>query len=289
MQHSLGLIEVSGMSLAITVADVMAKTAQIRLIGVERTIGSGWMLVKIAGDVAAVRTALSAGEETARAHQGFVACTTIARPAKGTSELVSATKPPRAEPVQKTTVLPTIALTASTAHTTTGPESVREKNLGAEKAVPPVREAVESITDNIFQVDAINESVEMTGELSDPNASAKSPPAEYGEKQAVAAVKAFPVTGDIATDQYIPTASAKFVAVEQHVKPGISLHQFHHQVKPDDETADAGSQQAGEIKQAVATSAKLLVTCKICGDPSCPRHKGQPRSRCIHNQKSVLR
>jgi microcompartment protein CcmL/EutN len=29
------------MSLAITVADVMVKTAQIRLIGVERTIGSG--------------------------------------------------------------------------------------------------------------------------------------------------------------------------------------------------------------------------------------------------------
>lgn len=135
MQHSLGLIEVSGMSLAITVADVMAKTAQIRLIGVERTIGSGWMLVKIAGDVAAVRTALSAGEETARAHQGFVACTTIARPAKGTGELVSTTKPPRAEPVQKITVLPAVALTASAAHTTTGPESVQE-DPDAEKAVP---------------------------------------------------------------------------------------------------------------------------------------------------------
>lgn len=288
MQHSLGLIEVSGMSLAITVADVMAKTAQIRLIGVERTIGSGWMLVKIAGDVAAVRTALSAGEETARAHQGFVACTTIARPAKGTGELVSTTKPPRAEPVQKITVLPAVALTASAAHTTTGPESVQE-DPDAEKAVPPIREAVEGSTGNIIQVDAINDPVETAREISKPNASAKSPPAEYGEKQSVATVKAFPVMGDIATDLDIPTASARSVAVAQQVKPGISLHQFHYQEKPDDETADAGSQQTGETKQAVAISAKLLVTCKICGDPSCPRHKGQPRSRCIHNQKSILR
>lgn len=288
MQHSLGLIEVSGMSLAITVADVMVKTAQIRLIGVERTIGSGWMLVKIAGDVAALRTALSAGEETARAHQGFVACTTIARPAKEISVLASTTKPPRDELVQKTTALPAITLTASAAHTTTGPESVQE-DPDAEKAVPPVKQAAEGSTDNIIQVDAINEPVEMAGEISKPNASAKSPPDEYGEKQSVETVKAFPATGDIATDHDIPTASAGTVAVVQHVKPGISLHQFHTQVKPDDETADAGSQQTRERKQAVAITAELLVTCKICGDPSCPRHKGQPRSRCIHNQKSILR
>ena len=268
MQHSLGLIEVSGMSLAITVADVMVKTAQIRLIGVERTIGSGWMLVKIAGDVAAVRTALSAGEEI--------------------SVLASTTKPPRDELVQKTTALPAITLTASAAHTTTGPESVQE-DPDAEKAVPPVKQAAEGSTDNIIQVDAINEPVEMAGEISKPNASAKSPPDEYGEKQSVETVKAFPATGDIATDHDIPTASAGTVAVVQHVKPGISLHQFHTQVKPDDETADAGSQQTRERKQAVAITAELLVTCKICGDPSCPRHKGQPRSRCIHNQKSILR
>jgi microcompartment protein CcmL/EutN len=150
------------MSLAITVADVMVKTAQIRLIGVERTIGSGMMLVKIAGDVAAVRTALSAGEETARAHQGFVACTTIARPAKEISVLASTTKPPRDELVQKTTALPAITLTASAAHTTTGPESVQE-DPDAEKAVPPVKQAAEGSTDNIIQVDAINEPVEMAG------------------------------------------------------------------------------------------------------------------------------
>lgn len=90
MQDSLGLIEVTGLALAITVADVMAKTASVRLLGVERTIGSGWMLVKLDGDVAAVRTALAAGEQTAKAEKGFISCTTIARPAPGTSEMVAA-------------------------------------------------------------------------------------------------------------------------------------------------------------------------------------------------------
>jgi microcompartment protein CcmL/EutN len=276
------------MSLAITVADVMVKTAQIRLIGVERTIGSGWMLVKIAGDVAAVRTALSAGEETARAHQGFVACTTIARPAKEISVLASTTKPPRDELVQKTTALPAITLTASAAHTTTGPESVQE-DPDAEKAVPPVKQVAEGSTDNIIQVDAINEPVEMAGEISKPNASAKSPPDEYGENNLWRRSKHFRPREISLLTTIFRQRQREPLPLCSMSNPEYFLHQFHTQVKPDDETADAGSQQTRERKQAVAITAELLVTCKICGDPSCPRHKGQPRSRCIHNQKSILR
>ncbi len=92
MQHSLGLIEVSGLALAITVADVMAKAASIGLVGVERTKGLGWMLVKINGDVAAVGAALAAGEATARRGRGFIASTIIARPANGTRTLAMASR-----------------------------------------------------------------------------------------------------------------------------------------------------------------------------------------------------
>lgn len=54
MKQSLGLLEVSGLALAISCADAMAKAASITLVGLEKTNGSGWTLIKITGDVASV-------------------------------------------------------------------------------------------------------------------------------------------------------------------------------------------------------------------------------------------
>lgn len=55
MKQSLGLLEVSGLALAISCADVMAKAASITLLGMEKTNGSGWTVIKVAGDVASVQ------------------------------------------------------------------------------------------------------------------------------------------------------------------------------------------------------------------------------------------
>ncbi len=46
MKQSLGLLEVSGLALAISCADAMAKAASITLVGLEKTNGSGWTLIK---------------------------------------------------------------------------------------------------------------------------------------------------------------------------------------------------------------------------------------------------
>lgn len=47
MKQSLGLLEVSGLALAISCADAMAKAASITLVGLEKTNGSGWTLIKL--------------------------------------------------------------------------------------------------------------------------------------------------------------------------------------------------------------------------------------------------
>lgn len=83
MKQSLGLLEVSGLALAITCADVMAKAAAITLLGFEKTNGSGWTLIKIAGDVASVQAAVITGASFAEQQQGLVAHKVIARPASG--------------------------------------------------------------------------------------------------------------------------------------------------------------------------------------------------------------
>ncbi len=236
MQHSLGLMEVTGLSLAITVADVMAKTASVRLLGVERTIGSGWMLVKIDGDVASVRTALAAGEETARRCSGFVACTTIARPAKGTGDIVS----PRlrqAERVKEDIAVAMAAIENAMADFTAAPETL------AGGVSTPTETTVAEINPAAV--------ADRTADAAGYTASAPDHEAE--------AVSAVTVAADNS-----PAAVA-------------------------DKTADAADTAAGTLKTAPASPGAVQAACKICGDPLCGRHKGEPRSKCIHYQKPVLR
>ncbi len=63
VKQSLGLLEVSGLALSPSVArDLMlAKAASITLVGLERTNGSGWTVIKITGDVASVQSAIITG------------------------------------------------------------------------------------------------------------------------------------------------------------------------------------------------------------------------------------
>ena len=83
MKQSLGLLEVSGLALAISCADVMAKAASITLVGLEKTNGSGWTVIKIIGDVASVQAAISTGASFADLRDGLVAHKVISRPGEG--------------------------------------------------------------------------------------------------------------------------------------------------------------------------------------------------------------
>ncbi len=82
MRESLGIIEIVGLTTAVFVADTMSKTANINVIDIENTKGLGYMTIKIVGNVAAVKTAISAGEMVAKTSGKFVSSTVIARPSE---------------------------------------------------------------------------------------------------------------------------------------------------------------------------------------------------------------
>jgi hypothetical protein len=63
VKQSLGLLEVCGLALAISCADIMAKSASITLVALEKTNGSGWTVIKITGDVASVQAAITTGAQ----------------------------------------------------------------------------------------------------------------------------------------------------------------------------------------------------------------------------------
>ena len=63
MKQALGLVEISGLSTAVVVADTMAKAANVRILEIENTKGLGYMTIKIVGDVGAVNAAVNAGKQ----------------------------------------------------------------------------------------------------------------------------------------------------------------------------------------------------------------------------------
>ena len=51
MKQALGLVEISGLSTAVVVADTMAKAANVRILEIENTKGLGYMTIKIVGSL----------------------------------------------------------------------------------------------------------------------------------------------------------------------------------------------------------------------------------------------
>lgn len=86
MKQSLGLIEVRGLAAAVYIADVMIKTANVKLLSLEKTKGIGWMVIKITGNVGAVNAAINSGKQASIEKNEFVTCKVIPRPADLTED-----------------------------------------------------------------------------------------------------------------------------------------------------------------------------------------------------------
>lgn len=79
---ALGLIETVGYTTAVSAADAAVKAADVEIVGLEKVIGvSGYVSVTVhlSGDVAAVTSAVEAGEEAARTIGQVVSTEVIAR------------------------------------------------------------------------------------------------------------------------------------------------------------------------------------------------------------------
>ncbi|ETD89112.1 BMC domain-containing protein [Rhodobacter capsulatus] len=87
-EQSLGLIETLGLAAAVTAADAAVKSANVTLVGYEFAKGDGMTVVKLRGDVGAVKAAVAAAEVAAGRVGRVVATRVIARPAAGLIRLI---------------------------------------------------------------------------------------------------------------------------------------------------------------------------------------------------------
>lgn len=89
VREALGLIETVGLVPAIEAADAAVKSANVRLVGYERTRGAGMITVKILGDVGAVKAAVEAGCAAASKVGKVVAVHVIPRPHELANPLIA--------------------------------------------------------------------------------------------------------------------------------------------------------------------------------------------------------
>jgi microcompartment protein CcmL/EutN len=85
--NALGYIEAVGLTAAVEAADAAVKSANVRLLGYELAKGDGMTTVKIAGDVGAVKSAVTAAAAAAGKVGRVVSIHVIPRPAAGTEKI----------------------------------------------------------------------------------------------------------------------------------------------------------------------------------------------------------
>ncbi|MBP2636043.1 MAG: microcompartment protein [Firmicutes bacterium] len=182
VKNALGLIEVVGLAAGMEAADAAVKSANVELLGYELTKGGGLVVIKVVGDVGAVKAAVDAGAAAAAKVNKVYAKHVIPRP-----------------------------------HNELGGIVITKDTVGQKPA-------------------------SKTADVKKPTKQAAAP---------VAAVEAEEV--------------AKLT---------------------DTGKEDAGGKPAEAVEAASREPINPADVCNLCGDPACPRKKGDPRVTCIHNDKN---
>lgn len=228
IRTALGLVETVGLTAAVEFADAAVKAANVKLLGYELTNGLGWVTVKIAGDVAAVQAAVSAGTAAASRVGRVVSQKVIPRPHHELEKLIDT------------------------------PQTVRAEEPA--EAPAPAIEAADGEQEFIPEIEPGEESAEDKGPDSAPDAAEAK-----GEPDGVSSAPAAEEPREAETDAERPAdAPADSAADENQDQTPLPI-----ETDPD---------------AAEKTEPARPATCNICGDPACPRVKGEPRTLCIHHK-----
>ncbi|MGJ8640126.1 MAG: BMC domain-containing protein [Opitutaceae bacterium] len=90
---AIGILETKGLTALVLGTDAMLKSANVEVTGPMTGVGSALVSVTVTGDVAAVKSAIETGAETAGRYGEVVSAHVIARPHEDTAAVIPATKP----------------------------------------------------------------------------------------------------------------------------------------------------------------------------------------------------
>ncbi|MEW9081936.1 BMC domain-containing protein [Caldanaerobacter subterraneus] len=88
MREAIGIVETRSLVGAIEAADAMVKAANVRIIDFQ-FVGSGFISVIVAGDVAAVKAAVETGQERAARIAEVISANVVPRPHEEVGKVVA--------------------------------------------------------------------------------------------------------------------------------------------------------------------------------------------------------
>lgn len=91
--QAIGILETKGLVALVQGTDAMLKSANVQITGPMKGVGSALVSVTVTGDVAAVKSAIESGSETAGRYGEVVSAHVIARPHDDTAVILPALKP----------------------------------------------------------------------------------------------------------------------------------------------------------------------------------------------------
>ncbi|MGB0409432.1 MAG: BMC domain-containing protein [Opitutales bacterium] len=100
-KQAIGILETKGLVALVQGTDAMLKSANVQITAPMKGVGSALVSVTVTGDVAAVKSAIESGAETAGRYGEVVSAHVIARPHEDIEVIAPAQKAPAAKRATK--------------------------------------------------------------------------------------------------------------------------------------------------------------------------------------------
>ncbi|MEG6585371.1 BMC domain-containing protein [Dendrosporobacter sp. 1207_IL3150] len=174
VKSALGLIEVVGLAAGVEAADAAVKAADVKLLGYELTKGGGMVVIKLCGNVGAVKAAVEAGAAAAKRVSKVYAVQVIPRPHSDLGSLVITKDTIAKDVVPKPAESCVKSEEPAEIEEGEQPEQVEELVLPAEETneeVPKLDQLVENL--KTVQFSSSKKASEICNLCGDPNCSRK--------------------------------------------------------------------------------------------------------------------
>lgn len=270
--QAIGMIETKGLAAGIEAADAAVKSANVRLIGYELTKGGGMVVIKVEGDVGAVKASIEAAAAAVSRIGKVISKHIIPRPASGLDKIV----------YSKETVGP-------------GNPNAKEKEPPSEKPKPvrdsdeePVETEAEQEKEDQAEPKTSGQTIEETEQ-----GKAKQKPEGSLEEPGLNEIPTMQENAHQSDSIHEETSQDELS--EEYTHGGVHLEYIEspqEEVFLTESVEDQEEESEGENapEEAVSDIQENEVTaevddgevCNLCRDPQCPRRKGEKHTLCIH-------
>jgi microcompartment protein CcmL/EutN len=251
---AIGMVETVGLLAAYEAADVAVKSANVKLIGYEISRG-GMVVIKFSGDIGAVKSAVDAAAAAASRLGEVFSSHVIPRPHQDVDKKMIFTDDTVGYKKDKT------------------PEESADKTSEESQEIVEVKESTEEteevdIEEQPEEVDLDEQDEETEAEIQESDDESK----KESEEELDEAEDEVPDSEEEFDSEEEEEESEYDDEPKKEVEEELDETEYFDEDDEDDEDEEDAEDEEKDEEDI----------CNLCGDPACPRRKGELRTDCIH-------